>query len=402
MAFPTFKQINLHAESIARWSMAAIFFSLSTSRSLFAMSAFVMIFAWGFSGKWHEKLSILTEKPAALWITVLVAWMYLSILWSEGNLDSIIYAANVQWQLLLIPIIVTLANDERWIDKCWKAFAIGMTLLILHIYLMQVISIPWVHSTDPASVFFNALPQSIGLAIFSAWCIRELIGSFKSNIFIKLLLIFLFVGSTYSIFQVSQQRLGYLSWLLGCSVVLFLHLRSHIRWMALAFMLALFCTFIFISPKIQGRIEQAKLEVQGYEYKNNYTSIGMRLHMWTTGINSVFQSPVIGHGLGSYPIVSSNNFNDPVMCEVACRHPHNQYIFYALEFGFVGLFVFLLFIKTIYSRLKFSDESSVLPLVVICILVSASFAESTLWYRGFMYLFVPLLAISSVANPRKD
>jgi O-antigen ligase len=366
------------------------------------MSAFVMILAWGFSGKWHEKLATLIEKPAALWITALVAWMYLSILWSEGSTESILYAANVQWQLLLIPIIITLAIDDRWIDKCWKAFAIGMTVLILHIYLMQVISIPWVYSTDPACVFFNALPQSIGLAIFSAWCIREFICSFKSNIFIKLLLIFLFVASTYSIFQVSQQRLGYLSWLLGCSVVLFLHLRSQIRWMALASMLVLFCSIIFISPKIQARFEQAKLDVQSYDYKNNYTSIGMRLHMWTTGINSVFQSPVIGHGLGSYPIVSSNNFKDRVMCEVACRHPHNQYIFYALEYGFVGLFLFLLFLKSIFLRLRSSDKFSVLPWVVVCILVSASFAESTLWYRGFMYLFVPLLAISSAVNPRKD
>ena len=269
MVLPSLINFNLKSETTAKWAMVVLFFSLSTSRSLFAMSAFVMILGWFFSAQWRQKLNTLIEKPAALWITALVAWMYLSILWSEGTPDSIAYAAKVQWQLLLIPIIVTLANDDAWVDKCWKAFAIGMTVLILHIYLMQVISIPWVYSTDPASVFFNALPQSIGLAILSAWCIREFICSFKTNIFIKLLLIFLFVASTYSIFQVSQQRLGYLSWLLVCSVVLCLHLRSQIRLMALASMLVLFCSIIFISPKIQARFEQAKLDVQSYDYKNN-------------------------------------------------------------------------------------------------------------------------------------
>ena len=139
MVLPSLINFNLKSETTAKWAMVVLFFSLSTSRSLFAMSAFVMILGWFFSGQWRQKLNTLIEKPAALWITALVAWMYLSILWSEGTPDSIAYAAKVQWQLLLIPIIVTLANDDAWIDKSWKAFAIGMTVLILHIYLMQVV-----------------------------------------------------------------------------------------------------------------------------------------------------------------------------------------------------------------------------------------------------------------------
>ena len=117
--------INTQAKLIAQWAMVVLFFSLSTSRSLFAMSAFVMMLAWGFSGQWRQKLTTLIEKPAALWITGLVAWMYFSILWSEGTPESILYAAKIQWQLLLIPIIVTLARNEQWINKCWKGLPLG-------------------------------------------------------------------------------------------------------------------------------------------------------------------------------------------------------------------------------------------------------------------------------------
>jgi hypothetical protein len=206
---------NLKAELIAKWAMVVLFFSLSTSRSLFAMSAFVMILAWLASAQWRQKLTTLLEKPAALWITALVAWMYLSILWSEGSPESILYAAKVQWQLLLIPIIVTLAHNDQWIKKCWNGFAMGMTVLIVHIYLMQVVAIPWVHSEGPERVFFNPIPQSIGLAIFSAWCILKLISGSASK-FYKLVLLLLFIAASYSIFEISQQRSGYIAWLDAC------------------------------------------------------------------------------------------------------------------------------------------------------------------------------------------
>lgn len=401
MVLPSLINFNLKSETIAKWAMVVLFFSLSTSRSLFAMSAFVMILGWLFSAQWRQKLNTLIEKPAALWITALVAWMYLSIFWSEGTPDSIAYAAKVQWQLLLIPIIVTLTNDEAWINKCWKAFAAGMTVLIFHIYLMQVVAIPWVHSPSPDTVFFNALPQAIGLAIFSAWCIHEFLSATKNKIY-KLVLILLFLASTYSVFQISQQRLAYITWLICCFSILLLTLKSKTRWIALISFLLVFTLIIFSSVKIQTRIEQARQEVLSYEFKNNYTSVGMRLHMWVSGTQSILKAPFLGYGLGSYPIIAANNFKDPVMCEVACRHPHNQYIFYALEFGFIGLGIFITFLFSIIKQIKYLSLSAYMPISVLIALMIISLGESTLWYRGFVYLLVPILALSTSLKSQRQ
>jgi O-antigen ligase len=391
--------INTQAKLIAQWAMVVLFFSLSTSRSLFAMSAFVMMLAWGFSGQWRQKLTTLIDKPAALWITALVAWMYLSILWSEGTPESIFYAAKVQWQLLLIPIIVTLAINEQWIGRCWTGFAVGMTVLILHIYMMQVVSIPWIHSTTPDSVFFNALPQAIGVAIFCAWCIHEFFNNNQNKVY-KIFLILLFLSSSYAVFQISQQRLAYLTWIISCIIVLFLSIQSRNRWIAVAALVFLFASIILSSPKIQARFEQARKDVLSYEYKNNYSSVGMRLHMWFTGTQSILKAPFVGYGLGSYPVIATNNFQDPVMCEVACRHPHNQYIFYALEFGIVGLGLFIIFLVSLNNQILISHFSGFMPLSILLVIMMISLGESTLWYRGFVYLFVPLLAISISVKPR--
>ena len=397
MVFPSLINFNLKAESIAKWSMVVLFFSLSTSRSLFAMSAFVMILGWFFSAQWRQKLNTLIEKPAGLWITALVAWMYLSILWSEGTPDSIAYAAKVQWQLLLIPIIVTLANDDAWIDKCWKAFAIGMTVLILHIYMMQFVAIPWVHSDSPDSVFFNPIPQSIGLGIFSAWCILELIRGSDYKLY-KLCLILLLLAASYAVFSISQQRSGYVAWLIACSTVLIFSLRSRQRLMAIFTIFLLFVAIVMSSSKIQGRIEQAKMDIASYEYKNNYSSIGSRLHMWFTGAQLIKEAPLLGHGLGSYPVVSAEKFKDSAMCAIACVHPHNQYIFYAIEFGSIGFLLFLSFLLSFFIRSPTHTSSRIISNAILVVIIVIGLFDITLWYRGFIYMFVPLLALNASSN----
>jgi O-antigen ligase len=397
MVLPSLINFNLKSETTAKWAMVVLFFSLSTSRSLFAMSAFVMILGWFFSGQWRQKLNTLIEKPAALWITALVAWMYLSILWSEGTPDSIAYAAKVQWQLLLIPIIVTLANDETWIDKCWKAFAIGMTVLILHIYLMQVVEIPWVHSDSPDRVFFNPIPQSIALSIFSAWCILEIIRGSGYKLY-KISLIFLLLAATYAVFAISQQRSGYVAWLIACSTVLIFSLGSRQRLMAIFTILFLFIATVMSSSKIQGRIEQAKMDIASYEYKNNYSSIGSRLHMWFTGAQLIKEAPMLGHGLGSYPVVSAEKFKDPAMCAIACVHPHNQYIFYAIEFGSIGFLLFLSFFVSFFIRSSSNTSSRIISNAILLVIIIVGLFDITLWYRGFIYMFVPLLALNISSN----
>ena len=397
MVLPSLINFNLKSETTAKWAMVVLFFSLSTSRSLFAMSAFVMILGWFFSGQWRQKLNTLIEKPAALWITALVAWMYLSILWSEGTPDSIAYAAKVQWQLLLIPIIVTLANDETWIDKCWKAFAVGMTVLILHIYLMQVIEIPWVHSDSPDRVFFNPIPQSIALSIFSAWCILEMIRGSDHKLY-KLSLILLLLAATYAVFAISQQRSGYVAWLIACSTVLVFSLGSRQRLMAVFTILILFISIVMSSSKIQERVEQAKMDIASYEYKNNYSSIGSRLHMWFTGAQLIKEAPMLGHGLGSYPVVSAEKFKDPAMCAIACVHPHNQYIFYAIEFGSVGLLLFLGFLSSFFLRPTSRTASRINSSAILSVIIVIGLFDITLWYRGFIYMFVPLLALNTSSN----
>jgi len=104
-----------------------------------------------------------------------------------------------------------------------------------------------------------------------------------------------------------------------------------------------------------------------------------------------------GHGLGSYPIVSADKFKDPAMCSIACMHPHNQFIFYAIEFGVFGLLIFLVFCVSILLRLKKLLAFNMLQVATVSVFFIVCVFDTTLWYRAFIYLFVPLVALSASA-----
>jgi O-antigen ligase len=383
------------AGSLARWSVVVLCFSLSTSRSLFSIAGLLVLLGLLLEGKWQEKwVSLKLNRPAFISV-VLVMWIYLTSIWTQANETTFDYSINVHWKLLLIPAMVLLINDERWKRRCWSSFGLGVALLLLHVYALGFTSIPWSTSGMPDSVFFNALPQSVGLAIFSAFCLSKLIES--SDATRKWVTGLAFVAASYAVLSVSQQRLGYLMWATGCLLVLFLQLKPAFRKWGLMISLGLFLTIFLSNEKMQDRFGLAVKEVQAYHFENNYTSIGARMHMWYTSIRSINRAPILGHGIGSYPLVAEAYFQDAEMCAIGCRHPHNQYLFYAVEFGFIGLSLFLLMLYQALSAHRQLKPESTMPLVVLVVFVLSGLVETTLWYRGFVYLFVPLLALAMLA-----
>jgi O-antigen ligase len=116
--------------------------------------------------------------------------------------------------------------------------------------------------------------------------------------------------------------------------------------------------------------------------------------MWFTGVQLIKEAPLTGHGLGSYPIVSANKFKDQTMCSIACVHPHNQFIFYAIELGSIGLILFLGFIASSFKRSANPLDSRHVSSAALLVLIISSMADATMWYRGFIYLFIPLLALN--------
>lgn len=383
-----FKEIN---QSILKATLIILFLTMPISRSLFALCSLIILITWIITNDWKNYFKYISNRPTILISILFPIWMFISLNWSEGSEKTILDAIKVNWQLFLIPIIASLVNSTKLIKSCWHSFAAGMIILLIHIYSSKFINIPWANSQDPSRIFYNPLPQSIGLSIFCAWCLIYLID--HKPIKLKFIYLILFCFASYAIFEISQQRLGYISWLISCSTVLIVTFNKKQRILSLVLFFSIFISLLFLNDKINSRFLQAKSDISSYDFKNNYTSVGARIHMWYTSILIIKKAPWIGHGMGSYPELSKESFNDPIMCEIGCKHPHNQYIFYWFEFGFIGL---ILFASTLIIALKEfikHKNSKVMSIALLMVLILSSLADSTLWYRGFLYLFVPLLGL---------
>ena len=385
---------------MARWSVVLLCFSLATSRSLFSLAGVLVFAGLLLEGQWRDKWLLLKKNVPALAVVAMVAWFYASAWWTEATPNTWERASNVHWKLLLIPAVVLLIQDERWRNRCWTGFGAGVLVLLAHVYALVFMVLPWTSTQNPDEVFYNPLPQSLALTIFCAGCLSEFFTT--SSRAKKIGLTVTFVLASFAVLNISEQRLGYLMWLAGCLTVVFIQLKKSPRlraWSLLAFLV--FCVLIFMSnEKMQNRFGLAIQEIQNYHFENDYTSVGSRLHMWYSSAGFIQQAPLLGHGMGAYPVVSEAHFQDPDMCLHGCRHPHNQYLFYTVEFGLIGLALLMFVLYQSFLKHRSMSPESTMPLVVLVVFVLSSLVETTLWYRGFLYLFVPLLALSML-GPNK-
>lgn len=392
---------QLFARNTAYWSIALLFFASAFSRSLFSIGMGLFVVGWFFSGKWGKKWVLIKQNPAIALFIIMLFWMFLSITWSWASISGVQTSLRVQYRLLLIPMIATLPMDIRWMKRYWYAFALGITVLLLHIYLIDVIEMPWINGKNTGGVFFSPLSQCIGVAIFTCWCLHEIINSKHLKIF-RIILFVLWILATNALLFLSIQRAGYLAFLIGSIFILFNKLPSvKLKQASIVFFIFCFLLLSITENTIKKRTQSAIEEVINYTYVTDYTSVGARLHMWYVSAKAIQEKPVIGYGLGSYPVVSKRGFQDNRMCGVGCVHPHNYYFYFMLEYGGIGILLFALAIAAMLRNTMYRNKEVTLSMVIL-IFILASLTDTTLAYRGTMYLFAPFFGVIMAHSCNKD
>jgi len=381
----------------ARWAVVMLFFSLPFSRSVFAVATVIMFFGWVVEGRWAEKVQLFKRDPALCFLLLFVVWVYSTSLWTNGSKEHVEHALNVHWKILLIPIVISLIDTDQWRERCWHAFTLGMIILLVHIHAISFISMPWTAESTRVAVFFNASSQALGLAIFSAWCLQRFLTAPQRPVQRSFYLA-LFGLASHAVLFINQQRMSFLCWGAGCTLVLFFVLgREQRKWLVLGSLVCSAVLFLGI-PGVRDRINTAIQEAIAYKFENSYTSTGTRLHTYYISTKIISRSPLVGHGIGSYPSMAQEMFNDDRMCEIACGHPHSLYLLYLSEFGLAGTVLFIGYIGMSIIGAASAKSNSILAIPVLIVFILGSFIDTTLWYRGFVYLFVPLLAMASQAR----
>ena len=110
---------------------------------------------------------------------------------------------------------------------------------------------------------------------------------------------------------------------------------------------------LMVSPVAKQRISIGINQIQNYELSNELTSMGIRMVMWKNTIQLLkrFEHPVLGYGTNGFETAYKNQVGgqqgwqgEPV------SDPHNQYLRILVEYGLIGMILFLLFILSFFRQ----------------------------------------------------
>lgn len=396
-----------HILTIAKWSAVGLLLSIPFSKALFNVSAALMLVGWLLSGDLKSKISRMQSNPITLPSLVLFSIIAIRSLHSEGDLPRILYSLAIYAKLLYIPIIISLIDSTQWQRRCWHAFTAGMVITLIHIYANVWIEIPWSRTYrndlgDDKGVFYHHVAQTTAISFFTAFSLFHALKSSKKLHQVAWTL--LSILSVLSITHLSASRTGQVTLLAAIFTLLIVTISR--RWLT-----PILCSFFLAaiilgatSSSIQDRFRLAYEEVTSFQYQNDYTSVGARLRMWGVSYELFRENPWIGHGTGSYPVLAEKAFSDARMCSIACGHPHNQFLFLAVEIGIAGFIALTFFIfRPIQAWWRTQKKNSLIPVFMI-ILVLTCLPDSGLWYRGLINFFLPVLALlmSAPIHPEQE
>lgn len=127
--------------------------------------------------------------------------------------------------------------------------------------------------------------------------------------------------------------------------------KSHIKpfiWMLLIFILAFPASSLIISQSYQGNGDDALLAFKRAKSIIDLEELSVRSRMaiWKTSFKSILKRPILGVGIGNYPVI----LGEDISAAKRGASAHNLYLDIASEMGLLGLIVLLLIFWQIFKR----------------------------------------------------
>ncbi len=310
-------------------------------------------------------------------------YFFVHLVWLIGTDDSssakkVFHDAS----FLLIPLVFYTFIDARYIPRMLGAFFFGMLAseVISYGILMEIVP-PMLHDggqgtpANPTPVWHH-IHYGFMLAISLTLTAQRLFSS-NNTYLARGLMIFFFVTASGNIF-ITAGRTGYLLYAILLFTLVLLIFRKQLLWAFLATCISVTLSFsiaYMASPTFKARINQSMQSVEKVVSEGNYnSSIGIRLAILLHGKDSLARNWLMGAGTGDHTqmIIEDIQKNDPELSSVisSLQHPHNEYLSALLQFGIIGLLVFLNILYQLF-RYKPGGKSSrdTLKIIGVAVLV---------------------------------
>ncbi len=388
------KKFHFQIQDCAKAAIVLLVFSAPLSRALFNIALLFLAVSCITSSDIRQRFErafqyTITRVSFALFILILIGSLY-----SPASTELIFRQIRTYALFLLIPVFISVLHEKIWQQRALRAFIVSMGLILLLTYADVWIEIPGSSSQGLGlgkdhSIFSDHVVQSIVSTFFIAIC------SYQENQSVtqreKIMWLSAAIVSVLSIAFLLASRTGFI--LLGCVVALLICQRFKGRFLLIAgaCLLLVFTIFITTSPLALSRLSLAISELNSITEFNNQSSFSLRYGTWVAGWDMFTQQPIFGRGTGSYAFLAESYFKD---CTWLCVHPHNQYLFFMIENGLIGL---LLYCGVLVSFLQMASKANLqLGQLAYCfavILIINSLINAPFWFNREAYFFYTMIAL---------
>jgi len=376
------------------WGAILLIFSVPWSRALFHVASAIFLLGWLGSGGYGRKFKIIRLSPVSLPALVIAGIVLIWSPFSDAPWKDVYTNIQAYSKLILVLMLVVTLSDRPWTERAWMALTAGMLIVLSATYVDIFINIPGSTSTQRGlgadhSIFVEYVSQSFMTAIFIGYLIYKIAST--NNARHRLTWGLLLVMSIFSVLFLLQSRSGLISVSAVILTCIFVYVPTQWKVMAVALCVSVFSALSVLSELMLNRIKLAYHEVVNYVPFSD-TSLGARMDMWNLAFEQLKANPIFGTGSGTYQQLATSYFSP---CSLSCLHPHNQYLFFGMEYGVLGLLAFVLLLWRIrVAGHNLPKPDKMLVYSFLSVLAIDSLANVPLWYRAqsnFCYCVMGLL-----------
>ncbi len=358
----------------------------------------------------HRQVRRLQSMAFLVPVFAALALFMLSLLWTPAPLDVALASLVKHSRLLVIVLLVLMlhnAHESRW---ALLAFSLGIALQLVFSWLSAAgVPLPWQTTWRQHGVVFTSyLDQSI---IFST-CAAIWWHMVPAKAWQRWSTWCLVLAALANVLLLLDGRTGYLIALMLIALAAMWQMPQQLRWPAFALMPALILSVLLaMSPGFQARLALIGTELVASSTQiDTRTSTGWRLNAWHLSARAIQETPVLGHGVGSFTATVKHLQGadaEAVFGPGSLSNPHQEFLLWGIEIGVAGiLLLFAVFIGlgSDFNRMPLPIRRAGMS-VLAALFIGCSF-NSTL-YDGligdfFVTLLGLLLACGSFAKPATD
>ena len=397
------------ANQAAHIFLVGIFFcfpiSLAATNILMALMLVAWLLAGQYKARWHSVKSNPITWPALMLYGLVIA----GTSYSTASGGEMLQHLNKYSKFLFVLLAITLLQDPAWRQRCWRAFGVAMLFTLGSVYANIWFDLPWSVTHNQGwgvdhTVFKDYISQGIMMSLFVLCCIHQ----FQQATSRKLRVLWgaLALLAIVSITHLAAGRTAYLALFVSLSIYGITRITSRKKWLFMGLAGVFVAVLVSSSVTLSHRVQEVFTDTQSFlsgskdgSVQHMMTSTGARLAMWQLSVENIQQRPFVGAGTGSYRHIAKQAFTDPALCSIACVHPHNQFLFFGVEYGLLGIAAYLFYFYRPYRfAVGLSTPQKALLLGFLGIFFVDSMVHGALWLAVESHFFTFVMALFMAAS----